>query len=48
MAILDNPDTPSMIRLGLFEDITEEVQDWNLEQEYYASIIDTVKYEDKY
>lgn len=26
MAILDNPDTPSMIRLGLFEDITEEVR----------------------
>lgn len=23
MAILDNPDTPSLIRLGMFEDITE-------------------------
>ena len=48
MAILDNPDTPSLIRLGMFEDITEQVENWNLEEEYYPSILGTVKYEDRY
>lgn len=48
MVILDNPDMPSMIQLGMFEDITENVTDWNFEEEYYSSIIDTVKYEDRY
>ena len=41
MAILDNPDTPSLIRLGMFEDITEQVKNWNLEEEYYQSILNT-------
>lgn len=48
MAILDNPDMPSMIQLGLFEDITENVADWKLDEEYYSCIIDTVKYEERY
>ena len=48
MAILDNPDTPSLIQIGMFEDITEQVKNWNLEEEYYPSILDTVKYEDRY
>ena len=48
MAILDNPDTPSLIRLGMFEDITEQVKNWNLEEEYYQSILNTVKYEERY
>ena len=48
MVILDNPDMPSMIKLGMFEDITEKVSNWNLEKEYYSSIIETVKYEDRY
>lgn len=48
MVILDNPDMPSMIQLGMFEDITERVADWNLEEEYYSSIIGTVKYQNKY
>lgn len=48
MAILDNPDTPSLIQLGMFEDITEQVENWNLEEEYYPSILGTVKYEDRY
>lgn len=48
MVIIDNPDMPSMIKLGLFENITSRVQDWNLDEEYYSSIISTVKYEDQY
>lgn len=48
MAILDNPDTPFLIRLGMFEDITEQVKNWNLEEEYYQSILNTVKYEERY
>lgn len=48
MVIIDNPDAPSMIKLGLFEDITDKVDDWNLGTEYYSSIIDTVKYQGRY
>lgn len=48
MVIIDNPDMPSMIKLGLFEDITDRIQNWNLNEEYYPSIISTVKYEDQY
>ena len=48
MVILDNPDTPSMIQLGMFEDITEAVSDWKLEEEYYSSILETVCYEEHY
>ena len=48
MVIIDNPDMPSMIKLGLFENITDRVQDWNLDEEYYSSIISTVNYEGQY
>lgn len=48
MAILDNPDTPSLIQLGMFENITEQVKEWNLEEECYECILDTVRYEDNY
>lgn len=48
MVILDNPDTPTMIRLGLFEDITKAAEQWNLEEEYYSSIVETVKYDGSY
>ena len=48
MAILDNPDMPEMIQLGLFEDITEYVEEWNLTEEFYPSIVETVQHEGKY
>lgn len=48
MAILDNPDTLPMIQLGLLEDITDQAEEWNLEKNYYSSIVQTVKYEDHY
>ena len=48
MVIIDNPDMPTMIKLGLFEDITDRVQEWHLDEEYYSSIISTVKYDDHY
>ena len=48
MAIIDNPDASSMIKLGLFEDITDLVKDWNLEKEFYKSIVDTVTSEGRY
>lgn len=48
MAILDNPDTLPMIQLGLLEDITDQAKEWNLEKNYYSSIVQTVKYEDHY
>lgn len=48
MAILDNPDTLPMIQLGLLEDITDQAKEWNLEKNYYSSIVQTVKYEGHY
>lgn len=45
MAILDNPDMPSLIQLGLFEDITQQAEQWKLTEEYYGSIVDTLTYE---
>ena len=48
MAILDNPDTLPMIQLGLLEDITDQAKEWNLEKNYYSSIVQTVKYDDHY
>jgi len=48
LVVIDNPDMATYIRLGMFEDITPYVSSWNLEEEYYASILETVTYEDKY
>ena len=48
MAILDNPDMPEMIQLGLFEEITEYVEDWKMEEEFYSSIVETVQHKGKY
>ncbi len=48
MAILDNPDMPALIQLGLFEDITEQAEQWNMTEEYYGSIVDTLTYEGRY
>ncbi len=48
MAIIDNPDMPTMIQLGMFEDITEQAVSWKLEEEYYPSIVETLKYENRY
>lgn len=48
MAILDNPDMPLMIRLGMFEDITEQVEEWKVEEEYYPAIVETTRYEGRY
>ncbi len=48
MAILDNPDMPLMIQLGMFEDITEQVKEWGVEEGFYPSILETTRYEGKY
>ena len=48
MAILDNPDMPGLIQLGMFEDITDKAQEWNVEEEYYSVLLDTVEFQGKY
>ena len=48
MAILDNPDMPGLIQLGMFEDITDKALEWNLEEEYYSALVNTVEYQGKY
>lgn len=47
MAILDNPDMPVMIRLGMFADITELAEKCGLRTEYYPAIVRTVEYDGK-
>ncbi|EET60027.1 ABC transporter, solute-binding protein [Marvinbryantia formatexigens DSM 14469] len=48
MAIIDNPDMAALIQMGLFEDITLQAQEWELENECYPSMLETLKYEGKY
>lgn len=48
MVLIDNPDMPVFIRIGVFEDITRQIQSWNLEEEYYQAAVETVKLEGKY
>lgn len=45
MAILDNPDMPMLIQLGLFEDITEPLSQWVEADAFYPSIMETTVYE---
>lgn len=48
MVLIDNPDMQALIRNGVFEDITDMIIDWNLEEEYYEAAVKTVKLEDRY
>lgn len=48
MVLIDNPDMPVFIRLGIFEDITEQIESWNLEEEYYKAAVETVSLDGRY
>lgn len=48
LAILDNPDMPLLIQLGMFEDITEQVKAWGIPEKFYPSIVETTCYEGRY
>lgn len=48
MAILDNPDMPMMIQLGMFEEITEQELVWNIEEECYPATVKTAMYDGKF
>lgn len=48
MALLDHPDMPFLIQLGMFEDITEQVKEWEIPDTFYPSIVETACYDGKY
>lgn len=48
MAILDNPDMPALIQMGLFEDITQQARQWDLTEELYGPIVETLSFEGRY
>ena len=47
LAMIDNCDTVSYAAMGILEDITDEVENWESYQNYFPEILNTCKYEDK-
>ena len=48
MVLIDNPDMPSFMRMGIFEDITDRIEDWDLAGEYYPAALETVRLDGRY
>ena len=47
LAMIDNCDTVSYAAMGILEDVTEEVQQWESYKKYFPEILATCTYEDK-
>lgn len=47
LVLIDNPDMPACIRMGMFEDVTEFVQGLDGVEHYYPSLMETVSVENK-
>lgn len=45
--MIDNCDTVSYAAMGILEDITDKVENWESYQNYFPEILNTCKYEDK-
>lgn len=45
LALIDNPDMPACIKMGMFEDITEFLKGLKIEDNYYPALLQTVTYE---
>ena len=48
MVLIDNPDMPAFMRMGIFEDITDRIGDWDLLEEYYPAALETVRLDGRY
>lgn len=48
VVIIDNPDMGTYVSLGLFEDITAYVKEWEGLQDYYPQTLQTVMLDEKY
>lgn len=42
LALIDNPDMPVCIKMGLFEDITEFLEELQVDESYYPDLLQTV------
>lgn len=42
LALIDNPDMPVCIKMGLFEDITEFLEELQVQENYYPDLLQTV------
>lgn len=47
LVVIDNPDMPVCIRMGMFEDVTEFVRTLEGFEDYYPSLMETVSYEER-
>lgn len=47
VAVIDNPNMPMCIKMGMFEDITEFLEKLEIKEHYYASCLETVTYEER-
>lgn len=45
LALIDNPDMPSCIKMGMFEDVTEFLTELDVTEHYYPELLQTVTYE---
>lgn len=48
LVVIDNPDMPVCIRMGMFEDMTEFIRSLEGFEYYYTSLMETVSYEDRF
>ena len=47
LAMIDNCDTVSYAAMGILEDVTDQVKEWESYQKYFPEILNTCTYEDK-
>lgn len=47
LALIDNPDMPSCIKMGMFEDVTEFLMGLDVTEHYYPELLQTVTYEER-
>ena len=48
IVIIDNPDMEDYVRMGLFEDITDYVKEWDSLEDYYPQTLETVRMDGRY
>lgn len=45
LAIIDNPDMPACIKMGMFEEITDFLTELSVPQNYYPALLETTSYD---
>lgn len=48
LVIIDNPNMPKYIQMGVFEDISENIRRWENLDDYYPQVLQSVTYEERF